>query len=290
MTRTVPCVALATALTLVLAGCTSEPLVIETTAPAVEETPTPEQFESPEPTEDAEPVATPEPTPTEEPLSVEDCAEGPTALIRLPADAYHPSYTGKPVFEGEIFDTGPRDLAVGEPTLNAEGQIVSYTIQPGDTFTAIAGRFCMDYQSLAAYNHTNGSYIEAGATLVLRPDPDEPWSRQTLDEAAAASCAAGNKNGIDMDSDPARVKGVITDFGAIDGANGTVGRTDGGDIENYTVAAGDSLAAVANRFCFDVDELAAFNSTGPTINSGDVLVLRPAPTNPGNGSGNNPPT
>ncbi len=252
---------------------------VETPAPVVTETVTPE------PTEDAEPVATPEPTPTPT-LSVADCVDGPTGIIRLPADAYYPSYSDTARLDGEIFDTGARDLAAGEPTLNADGQVVSYTIQPGDTFTAIAGRFCMDSRTLAAYNHTNGHYIEAGSTLVLRPDPDEPWERQTTDEAAAASCAAGNKNGIDMDSDPPRVKGVITDFGATDGANGTVSRTDGGEIEEYTVAAGDSLAAVADRFCFDVNELAAYNSTGPTITSGDVLVLRPAPTNPGHGSSN----
>ena len=130
---------------------------------------------SPGPAEDAEPVATPEPTPTPA-LSVADCADGPTAIIRLPADAYYPSYSDTARLDGEIFDTGARDLAAGEPTLTADGQVVSYTIQPGDTFAAIAGRFCMDSRTLAAYNHTNGYHIEAGATLVLRPDPNEPWS------------------------------------------------------------------------------------------------------------------
>src|SRR5699024_6446970 len=115
-----------------------EPVADETTAPVVETT---------EPAAEETMARGPGETPT--PLSVADCADGPTAIIRLPHDAYYPSYTDTAILDGEIFDTGARDLASGEPTLNAEGQIVSYTVQPGDTIAAIAGRFCMGARTLA---------------------------------------------------------------------------------------------------------------------------------------------
>lgn len=178
MIRTAPFAALTGAFIFALAGCTasSGPQAAETTAPVVEETPTPAPVDAPEPTEEAEPVATPEPTPTPT-LSVADCAEGPTAIIRLPADAYYPSYTNTARMDGEIFDTGPQEHASGQPTLNADGEIVSYTIRSGDTIAAIADRFCMGQRTLAAYNHTNGYGLQIGSTVVLRPDPNEPWSR-----------------------------------------------------------------------------------------------------------------
>lgn len=156
---------------LALAGCTStleEPAADESTAPVVESTePAVEETTAPEPVE----------TPTPTPLSVADCADGPTAVIRLPSDAYYPSYTNTATMDGEIFDTGPQDHAGGEPVLNEAGEIVSYTIQSGDTIAAIAGRFCVGERTLAAYNHTNGYGLQVGSTVDLRPDPDEPWFR-----------------------------------------------------------------------------------------------------------------
>lgn len=153
---------------LALTGCSpsAEPeAVAEGPGPVAAETATPEPAETPGPT----------PTPTQ--LSAADCKDGPTAIIRLPADAYAPSYSNTARLDGEIFDTGPRDLAAGDPTLNEEGEIVSYTVQPGETLAAIAGRFCVGERTLAAYNHTNGHDLQAGAAVVLRPDPEEPWSR-----------------------------------------------------------------------------------------------------------------
>ncbi|WP_456286231.1 LysM peptidoglycan-binding domain-containing protein [Microbacterium sp. JZ70] len=244
-----------------LAGCTatSEPTASEQTPVS---TPAPAAVDS-EPTTEA----TPTPTPT---------ATGcPTASISLPSVDPGSSPVEGAELVGEITDTGVRDYAVGEPTLNGDGQIASYTVQPGDALEAIAARFCMDKSSFGTYNKVTYWAMQPGDVLVLRPDPSEPWAPQTLDESAAVSCKAGYKNGIDMSDSAGRVKGWIADFGARAGANGTVNRNADGEIETYTVAAGDNLAAVADRFCFDTESLAAYNKTGATLNVGTVLVLNP---------------
>jgi LysM repeat protein len=231
--------------------------------------PTDEATAKPEPTETVEPAATPTPP------RIEDCANGPTATIYLPGDAYHGSGTNTAVMEGENFDTGAREGASGEPTFNAEGQIVSYTIQPGDMASVIASRFCIFEDTLIEYNKTMGYDLQIGQTFRLRPDPDEAWQQPTVEDRVIASCEAGYKNGIDMDSNLPRVKGAIADFGERAGAKGAVSRDDEDRIVTHTVVDGDNLTAVADRFCFDADELVAYNETGASLNTGDVLVLRP---------------
>ncbi|WP_417554298.1 LysM peptidoglycan-binding domain-containing protein [Microbacterium sp.] len=176
---------------------------------------------------------------------------------------------------GEVSDTGVRQYAVGEPTLDAEGRILSYTVAPGDALEAIATRFCIDANSFGTYNKVTYWAMQPGDVLVLRPDPEATWAPQTLDDEAAVSCKAGYKNGIDMSDGAGRVKGWIADFGASAGAGGAVARNADGEIETYTVAPGDTLTAVADRFCFDTESLAAYNKVGRILQAGAVLVLNP---------------
>ncbi|MER7797614.1 LysM peptidoglycan-binding domain-containing protein [Microbacterium sp. NPDC096154] len=248
--------------TMALAGCTA------TAAPtSADQTPrasTAAAATDTEPTPKATPKDTPTPTPTPTPTAT-GC---PTAKISFPTP-------DSAELVGDITDTGVREYAVGQPTLNADGQIISYTVQAGDALEAIAARFCIDANSFGTYNKVTYWAMQPGDVLVLRPDPEAAWAPQTLDEAAAVSCKAGYKNGIDMSDSPGRVKGWIADFGARAGANGTVSRNADDEIESYTVAAGDNLTAVADRFCFDTESLAAYNETGPNLTVGDVLVLRP---------------
>lgn len=250
--------------TMTLAGCTAT-TAPEATEPSPKASPAAAAAET-ESTPKATPKDTPAPTPT---------ATGcPTAKISLPtSDSAQPVEGAKLV--GDIKDTGVREYAAGEPTLNADGQITSYTVQPGDALEAIAARFCIDENSFGTYNKVTYWAMQPGDVLVLRPDPSAPWAPQTLDEAAAVSCEAGYKNGIDMSDSAGRVKGWIADFGATDGANDTVTRNADDEIETYTVASGDNLTAVADRFCFDTGSLATYNETGPNLTVGEVLVLRP---------------
>jgi glucose/arabinose dehydrogenase len=98
-------VALSLAVT-ALAGCsasrgaqaaesTAEPSQAAPSAePTADAMPTDEATAKPEPTETVEPAATPTPP------RIEDCANGPTATIYLPGDAYHGSGTNTAVMEG----------------------------------------------------------------------------------------------------------------------------------------------------------------------------------------------
>ncbi|MGO2746390.1 hypothetical protein [Microbacterium sp.] len=75
---------------------------------------------------------------------------------------------------GELVDQGPRDLAAGTVGLDDKGNIVTYTVAPGDAPYAISDRFCIaNPLSIALLNHTRT--IQPGQVLLLRPDPDVPW-------------------------------------------------------------------------------------------------------------------
>lgn len=75
----------------------------------------------------------------------------------------------------------------------------------------------------------------------------------------------------------ARLGGELVDMGVSDFASGEVGYNAEGLIETYTVAAGDTLVAIGERFCIDYVTVGAYNDRLSTkvIQPGDVLVLRP---------------
>lgn len=75
----------------------------------------------------------------------------------------------------------------------------------------------------------------------------------------------------------ARLAGELTDMGVTASASGEVGYTADGLIETYTVAPGDSLIAIGERFCVDYVTVGAYNDRfgSKVIQPGDVLVLRP---------------
>lgn len=78
--------------------------------------------------------------------------------------------------------------------------------------------------------------------------------------------------------DPAaRLGGELTDMGASAYASGAVGYTDAGLIETYTVASGDTLVGIGQRFCVDYVTVGAYNDVfiGKQIQPGEVLILRP---------------
>jgi hypothetical protein len=75
----------------------------------------------------------------------------------------------------------------------------------------------------------------------------------------------------------ARLGGELVDMGVSDHASGEVGYTSDGLIETYTVAPGDSLIGIGERFCVDWVTVGSYNdrSSPKVIQPGDVLVLRP---------------
>lgn len=73
----------------------------------------------------------------------------------------------------------------------------------------------------------------------------------------------------------ARLGGELTDMGATAVASGEVGFTADGLIESYTVAPGDTLVAIGERFCVDYITVGGYNDRLGSIQPGDVLILRP---------------
>lgn len=83
--------------------------------------------------------------------------------------------------------------------------------------------------------------------------------------------------------DPVELQGELVDMGPKEYASGTVGYNTDGEIETYTVAAGDTMEGIAQRFCVDSVTVAVYNhawDTYPNIQPGDVFILRPDPTEP----------
>ncbi len=75
---------------------------------------------------------------------------------------------------GDLVDQGTREFAAGTVGLDADGQIVTYTVAPGDALYAIGDRFCIgNALMIATLNHTRT--IQPGEVLLLHPDGSVPW-------------------------------------------------------------------------------------------------------------------
>lgn len=72
-----------------------------------------------------------------------------------------------------LVDMGARQYARGTITRDAQGQIVSYTVAPGDVLGAIGDRFCIyDGSSLSTLNGLQPwTVIQPGEVLKLQPGP-----------------------------------------------------------------------------------------------------------------------
>lgn len=94
-----------------------------------------------------------------------------------------------PALVGTLVDNGPTELADGQVGYDAEGQIATYTVQPGDAGESIGNRFCIDFLSLASYNGRNGpKVIQPGDVLVLRPTKED-WAERSAALVAAYDAA-----------------------------------------------------------------------------------------------------
>lgn len=75
---------------------------------------------------------------------------------------------------GERKDQGARPFAEGEVGLDDEGNVVSYTVAPGDVGDVIGERLCIRNGGvLGELNHVRT--IQPGQVLWLNPNPDVPW-------------------------------------------------------------------------------------------------------------------
>lgn len=74
----------------------------------------------------------------------------------------------------ELADTGSRAFASGMVETDADGSVVSYTVEPGDAGLAIGERFCVDYVTLLQFNHV-WPEIHPGDVLELVVDESQPF-------------------------------------------------------------------------------------------------------------------
>ena len=127
------------------------------------------------------------------------------------------------------------------PTTAAPASSLTYTIASGDTLAAIADRFNVSVDDIVAANSIdNPDVISVGQQLTIPTG------------GGATGVSAGN----DSDSSTA----------------GATGSTSG---NTYTVASGDTLAAIANRFNVDLGDLIAVNNieNQDVISIGQVLTI-----------------
>lgn len=100
-----------------------------------------------------------------------DCTSN--AFINISSDDGSPMYAK---LLDDLVDMGESALARGPVTLDADGEILSYEVQSGDSLIAIGERFCVDYVTVGAFNHVRGNEpIAPGDVLFLRPDPTLPF-------------------------------------------------------------------------------------------------------------------
>lgn len=81
---------------------------------------------------------------------------------------------GRASINGELIDRGVNELARGTVGLDANGNVKTYTVEPGDALYAIGDRFCIaNALTIATLNHTRT--IQPGEVLLLAPDSSIPW-------------------------------------------------------------------------------------------------------------------
>ncbi|SFC75076.1 Peptidoglycan/xylan/chitin deacetylase, PgdA/CDA1 family [Alkalibacterium subtropicum] len=189
---------------------------------------------------------------------------------------------------------------VGSDHTGGETGATMYTIQPGDTLSAIAGQYGTTVDALASANNiSDPNFIVAGQTLTIpgtgggngggetTPDePDQPSASTYTVEAgdtlgAIASDydttveAIASENNI-SNPDLIFVGQTLTLPGSSDGGGHTSpDDSDDTDTTTYTVESGDTLWAIANRYNTSVSALASENniSNPDFITVGQIITI-----------------
>jgi hypothetical protein len=123
----------------------------------------------------------------------------------------------------------------------------------------------------------------------VAPAEDDPIGKQMIDELGDGYVYVGDGTAIPKNTPEgcenpiwlhvgqtsAHLNGDLTDRGEREFAAGTVNLDDEGRIKTYTVAPGDALFAIGDRFCIaNALTIATLNHTR-TIQPGEVLLLHP---------------
>ena len=169
----------------------------------------------------------------------------------------------------------------------------TYTVQSGDTLYSIAQRFGVSVEELQRWNGLEGTGLQIGQTLRVRPpraapppndtsstDPSSPDTTASPDTSAAAdSLAAGDTTAT---ADTATADTVTTDTTTVDSA--ATAPSTAADVTGptgppprygrHTAATGDSFVGLALRLGTTADTLYALNdSSAAPLSAGQRLRL-----------------
>jgi LysM repeat protein/soluble lytic murein transglycosylase-like protein len=197
--------------------------------------------------------------------------------------------------------------------LKTDTRPTSYTVQAGDTLTAVAAKFGLSNQQLADYNGLSAtSNLIAGVRLSLvdtptakaaRNKPAQPTTESYTVKAGDSLIGLATRFGVEPE-ELAKLNNtsssrllqvgetlvVPVQDGMIAQAESRSSRNRAPETEDYVVKKGDSLKSVAARFDMSVDELAKLNDipAQAKIRAGDSMKV-PAQAESAKGSRNRAP-
>ena len=166
-------------------------------------------------------------------------------------------------------------------------------VTTGVAVLVVGGLVVLAVPAVASVHGALSSWALFGTTeepsVELPPAEDDPIGREMIDELGDGYVYVGKGTAIPKNSPEgcgnpawlhiggasAGLSGDLVDRGEREFAAGAVGLDDGGRIKTYTVAAGDALFAIGDRFCIaNALNIATLNHTR-TIQPGEVLLLHP---------------
>ncbi len=179
--------------------------------------------------------------------------------------------------------------------------VISYRVQPGDTYSAIAARFGLSQAALFALNPTmppndvlfvDDSLLVPAAAAPELPITDDPLEAprtvyvvQPGDTAIALAQLHGTtlaellilNPGINLDLIGIGQALVVPDTATHSAAIGA----DSGTLTIYTIQAGDTLSAIADHGGFSIDSLLALNpGINPDLITPGATLFLPIPPPP----------
>ncbi|WP_081326593.1 LysM peptidoglycan-binding domain-containing protein [Latilactobacillus curvatus] len=156
-------------------------------------------------------------------------------------------------------NTGNNNGGTTTPTTPENG--TKYTVKAGDSVWGIANRYGISMNDLISWNNIKNNMIHPGQVLIV------------------SSSAAGNNNG--GTTNPTTPTDPTTPTNPTTPANG----------DKYTVKAGDSVWAIANRYGISMNDLISWNNIkNNMIHPGQVLIVSSSAAGNNNGGTTNPTT
>jgi len=152
----------------------------------------------------------------------------------------------------------------------------TYTVQSGDTLYSLAQRFGVSVEELQRWNDLEGTALQVGQTLRVRPRPTVPETGTDEEVAADTATAADTVSADPTTADTTTVDSAATDTSAATDSTATPPAPTGPPplYGRHRAETGDSFVNLALRLGTTADTLYALNdSTATPLSSGQTLRL-----------------